>query len=113
MSTTGKVVLGIVVLVIVLGGGYYYYAHSKMATVGMNATSTSMDGMAMDGMASASAATAGMQATAAANTSLPGGSSDSDAALDQDASSIDTQMSGLNSDNANESQSLNNQSASQ
>jgi hypothetical protein len=52
MSTTGKVVLGIVVLVIVLGGGYYYYAHSKMATVGMNATSTSMDGMAMDGMAS-------------------------------------------------------------
>jgi hypothetical protein len=44
---------------------------------------------------------------------LPGGSSDSDAALNSDAAAIDTQMSGLNADNANLNTSMNDQPITQ
>ena len=96
MSNATKTVAAVIVLIIVAGGGYYVYTHTPSQT-GSNVSS----------------GTPGMAATNTAVASLPGGSSNSDAALNSDTTAIDTQMSGLNTDNANTNSSLNDQAISQ
>jgi hypothetical protein len=97
MSNTTKIVTAVIVVIIIAGGGYYWYTHMP-SEMGM-ASSADQNGTA--------------SGTAAAVASLPGGSSDSDAALNSDTAAIDSQMSGLSSDNTNVSSSINDQPVSQ
>lgn len=83
MTSTGKIIIGAVIAVLVLAGAYYWYTTQMQP-----ASSTS-------------------QTTAAGETTtLPSGANTSDAALSQDLNSIDTQMQGVSSDNANVSASV-------
>ena len=80
-----KAVLWIIVALLILAGVYYWYTHKAVAP----ATTTS-----------AAAVTAAPASSAQRASSLPSGSDTSDAALAQDASSINAQMQSFNSDNA-------------
>lgn len=73
MSQTMKLVLGIVIAVMVLASGYLYWQHRML----QSSTETPSE-----------------------VTTLPSGTDTSDAALDKDLGSIDTQIKGVNSDNA-------------
>lgn len=79
MSQTMKLVLGIVIAVMVLASGYLYWQHKMMQT------------------------SAG---TPSEVTTLPSGNDTSDEALDKDLGSIDTQIQGVSSDNADVSASV-------
>ncbi len=97
MSNTLKVVVTVIVVLIIALALYFWYAaaHSN------NAANRSADVSAPF-----SSGTSNMAM-------LPGGASNSDAALTQDTAAIDAQMNGLASDNANTNTSLNDQPLSQ
>ena len=103
MTTTGKVLVGIVVVLILAGGAYYWYSstHSAVNPTLQTATSTdSMQGMQTQGSTESASV-------------LPSGSGTSDASLNQDTAAIDSQMTGLDSDNASVNSSVNDQPISQ
>ncbi len=113
MNTTGKIVAGIVVLIIIVAGAFYWYAHSRSGTPSFTASSTSMTATSsMPGMASSTGNAAGtsgnvMTSGSASTATLPAGSNDSDASLQQDNAAIQAQMSGLDTDNSNTSAAMN------
>lgn len=74
MSQTSKIVLGIAIAAIALLGGFYYWNATHTETVG--------------------------QESAEEKTSLPSGDNTQDSAIEQDFSAVDTQLSGVQSDNA-------------
>jgi len=90
MSQGAKIITGFVVVVIVLGGLYYWYSsqHASSSTTGTAQTVPDTE-----------------------TTTLPTGSSTSDTSLNQDLNSIDTQIQGVSSDNANVNDSVNAQAA--
>jgi cytoskeletal protein RodZ len=105
MSTTLKIVLGVVVAVVVVGGIWWWVAASKTAeapavsttqTQNMTPTSTAMN------TSTPPAPSNGVSATDSSN-----------AALQADLSNIDTQMNGFSSDNASVSQGMNDQPVQQ
>lgn len=98
MSTTAKTVIAVVVVIVLIGLGYWY-----VHTYGVNGANTGSNGAAAAGIFNHTGSTA--------NAQLPGGSSDSDAALNQDTAAIDAQMNGLSSDNANVTSATNDQSS--
>lgn len=102
MTTTGKVLVGIIVLIIVAGGAYYWYAQThNPATAAVQVATTTSD--------SAQEAN-----TLVSNTPvLPSGSGTSDASLSQDTAALDAQMSGLSADTASANQSVNDKPISQ
>ena len=74
MSQTSKLVLGIAVLLVIALGAYYYWHQQQTASVpASNSTEV---------------------------TTLPSGSSTSDTAIEQDLSSIDSQIKASGGDNA-------------
>jgi uncharacterized protein HemX len=75
MSQTSKLVLGIAVLLVIALGAYYYW-HSQQASQVTASNPTEV-------------------------TTLPSGSSTSDTSIEQDLSSIDSQIKASNDDNAN------------
>ncbi|MDB5195085.1 MAG: hypothetical protein JWO84_269 [Parcubacteria group bacterium] len=77
MSQTTKIVLGIVVVAVILAGAYYYW-NMHTSTAGIGTTS----------------------AAAGDVTTLPSGSSATDASIAQDLSSIDSQITAVNADTA-------------
>jgi uncharacterized protein HemX len=77
MSQTTKTVLGIAIVAVVLAGAYYYW-HQHSATTSASTSS----------------------ASAADVTTLPSGSSTTNASIEQDLSSIDAQIQAANTDNA-------------
>jgi uncharacterized protein HemX len=95
MSTTGKVVTGIVVALIVFGAGYYWYSQSNANAV---ATGTA----ASEPITAQTQSGSLMQSTSSAQP-LP---KTSDAALAQDSAAIDAQMNSLDSDTTSVNQSL-------
>jgi cytoskeletal protein RodZ len=93
MSKTGKVIMWIVIVIIVVGGIWWWVisrSNTAMAPSGDNTPSVSAN---------------------ATSTSYPQG--DSDQSINQDMASMNTQMNGLNSDNASVTQSLNDQPVQQ
>ncbi len=76
MSTTLKIVIGVVVVIILAGGGYWYWSSHQAQPAASVDASMNDDG------------------------TLPSGSDTSDASLDQDSAAIDAQMQGLDSDSA-------------
>ncbi|HEX8947145.1 MAG TPA: hypothetical protein VF829_02950 [Candidatus Paceibacterota bacterium] len=100
MSQTTKVLLTVVAVVVVLGGIYYFYARTRTGSV----SDEQQVGMMVP------QETVGTSSEAAV---LPTGNDTSDAALGQDLSAIDSQISGLNADNASVNQSLNDQQVTQ
>lgn len=101
MSKTGQIVLWIVVAVIVIGGIWWWVAsrnHASTVAPAMNsvptASTTSMAG-----------------ASTTASTSYPQG--DSDQSINEDMTNLNTQLNGLNSDNASITQSMNDQPVQQ
>lgn len=99
MSNTTKVTVAVVALAVILGGAYYWYV-SQPATPEATTVGT------------ATPNTNSVSSTSGAST-LPSGTQTSNQALGQDLSAIDTQLSGLNSDNTNVSQSVNDQQVQQ
>ena len=106
MNTTGKVIVGIIVLVVVLGGAFYLYQQ-------MQPTPVVAPSIATTSQTSSAGTPATSQQTAASVNPLPSGTATSDAALAQDAASVDTQMSALSSDNTQVTQSVNDQPVTQ
>ena len=106
MTTTGKVIFGIIAAIIIIGGGGYYWyksMHSAVPTTAVEATTTTDQ-----------AATTPAPATNAATANaLPSGTSNTDASLNQDTAAIDAQMTGLGTDNASANQSVNDQPITQ
>ena len=86
MSSTGKLVIGVIVVVLI-GLGFWYYSANKGGTAPAAPGS------------SASPSDAGVLPTSA--------SDNSDAALNQDTAAVDTQLNGLNSDSATVDSSIN------
>jgi hypothetical protein len=98
MTSALKAVLWILVAIVVIGGAYYWYesTHPSVAPVAVGSqTSTST------------------QASVPAGPTLASGSDTSDAALQQDLSGMDSQMSVMNSDTAAIDQGLNDTPVSQ
>lgn len=93
MSQTSKIVLGIAVVVIVLIGAYFIWHRT----------------------ASAPETTGQAQGTGSPEetTTLPSGSNTSDAAIDQDLTSIDTQIQAVDTDNASAADSINTAASAQ
>jgi len=81
MSQTSKIVLGIAVVAVVLIGGFYYWHQNQKN----NDSATNSQEV----------------------TNLPSGSKTDDASLEQDFSSVDTQLQGVASDNADAKASVN------
>jgi hypothetical protein len=113
MTNTLKILIAVLVVVVIGGtGAWLYMMQSTAQTVATPlSTSTTTAGTLP---ASATTGVTGTQGTASAQPAASGSgavtsSSDSDASLQQDASSIDSQMSGLNSDNASTDQGMNSQ----
>lgn len=75
MSQTSKIVLGIAIAAVALLGGFYYW--HVMQRTGPEGQETSEE-----------------------TTSLPSGQKSDDASIEQDLSAVDTQMQGVQSDNA-------------
>ena len=94
MSKTGKIILWVVVAVIVIGGIWWWIAASQS---GVPATTSNV-----------SPATG---TSTAASPSYPQG--DSEQSINQDMTSLSAQMNGLSSDNANVTQSMNDQPVQQ
>ena len=110
MTTTGKIILGVIVAIIIIGGaGYYWYSsmHS-VSNAAVTATTTDQNSTAQNTASAPAGGTSGTNVNA-----LPSGSSNSDAALTQDTAAIDAQMGGLNTDNASANQSVNDQPITQ
>jgi cytoskeletal protein RodZ len=106
MSTTAKIVLVVVVAVVVIGGGIWWWAASQANTnVGYNspATSTSM----------ANEGTVANNSTTTTSSSQATSQDDSDQAIQQDMTSVNTQTNGFSSDSASMNQSMNDQPVSQ
>ncbi len=82
MSLTSKIVLGLAILAVVLLGGFYYW-HSTQPKASPTATSNEEV------------------------TTLPSGSKSDDASIEQDFSSIDAQLQGVQSDNSDVNASVN------
>ena len=103
MSKTGKIILWIVIAVVVVGGGIWWWIASQgnfpIATPA--ATNTIPE------------ATSSTEGTASVTqpASYPQGSSDQ--SINQDMTSLNTQMNGLNSDNASVTESMNDQPVQQ
>lgn len=103
MTTTGKVLVGIIVVLIIAGGAYYWYAQThNPATAAVQEASTP------DAMAGMDMSTSSMQ-----KSDLPSGTGTSDTSLNQDTAAIDAQMNGLDSDNSDVNSSINDQPVSQ
>lgn len=77
MTSTGKIVVGIIAVLIIAAGAYYWFSHTPSGMPGNAATSTET------------------------------GNSASADSMNQDVSSIDAALNGLNSDNAEIDSSLN------
>jgi hypothetical protein len=107
MTTTGKVIIGIIAAIIIIGGGGYYWYKSmhSMAPVTTTAPAATNEA-AMTGTAPATNNTANTNA-------LPSGTNNTDASLNQDTAAIDGQMTGLSTDNASANQSVNDQPITQ
>ena len=111
MTTTGKIILGVIVAVIIIGGaGYYWYTsmQSVPSTAVTAATTTDQNSVTQNTASAPAGGTSGTNANA-----LPSGSSNTDASLNQDTAAIDAQMSGLSTDNASANQSVNDQPITQ
>lgn len=93
MSTTGKVILWIVIAVVVVGGGIWWWVASQSNTATTPAP----------GYGTPAAATT--TAPSATSTSYPQG--DSDQSINQDMTNVGAQINGLDSDNASVTQSMN------
>jgi cytoskeletal protein RodZ len=98
MSKTGKIILWVVVAVIVIGGIWWWIAASQSGVPATTPATTS----------NVSPATG---TSTAASPSYPQG--DSDQSINQDMTSLSAQMNGLSSDNANVTQSMNDQPVQQ
>jgi hypothetical protein len=94
MSTTGKIILWVVIAVIVIGGIWWWLASRNSAPAG-----------------STSPTTASTTSPTATSTSYPQG--DSDQSINQDMTNANAQMNGLSSDNASVTQSMNDQPVQQ
>lgn len=92
MSSNAKIWIGVVVVIVLVLLGWYWYSQNNAGTTSQTPS--------------------GQTSTNTTNGS-PSGSATSDAALNQDSAAIDTQMSGLDSDNASMNQSFNDQPVSQ
>jgi len=98
MSKTGKMILWIVIAIIVIGGIWWWIAdRGNVATAPSNGTSGEIN------------TTSTENTSTTASTSYPQG--DSDQSINQDVTNLNAQLSGLNSDNASVTQSMNDQSA--
>jgi len=98
MSKTGTIILWVVIAVIVIGGIWWWIAASQSGTPA--ATSNSYGN---------TTPTTGASTTA----SSPYPQGDSDQSINQDMTSLNAQVNGLNSDNANVTQSMNDQPVQQ
>lgn len=98
MSNTTKATVAVVALVVILAGGYWFVS-SQTAPEATTVVATTPNPVSVSSTSGAS--------------TLPSGTQTSNQALGQDLSAIDTQLSGLNSDNANVSQSVNDQQVPQ
>jgi cytoskeletal protein RodZ len=104
MSKTAKIVLGIVIAVIVVGGIWWWIASQSAGP------STAMVPAATSNSAT-STSSASSTVSSTSSSSYPQG--DSDQSIDQDMTSLNTQMNGMNSDNASVTQSMNDQPVQQ
>ncbi len=97
MSKTGKIILWVVVAAVVIGGIWWWVA--------------SQSSVAAPAVTNENGSLPNSTQTTTATTSYPQG--DSDQSIDQDMTSLDAQMNGLNSDNASITQSMNDQPVQQ
>lgn len=98
MSKTGKILLGVVVALLVAGGVWWWFdtQYGGVPT----ATAPNVNGTPAAGTSSAAV-------SPAPSSSYPQG--DSDQSIEQDMTSLNAQLNGLNSDNASVTQSMNDQ----
>ena len=110
MNTTGKVISGIVIVVVVVGGAFFLYQQMQpMTAIAPGPVNTTASNSVQQPVTPAPTA----EQTAASVNPLPSGTDTSDAGLTKDAASIDTQMSGLSSDNTSVTQSVTDQAGAQ
>jgi cytoskeletal protein RodZ len=96
MSKTGKIILWIIIAVIVIGGIWWWIASQNTVSAPTTAINTT---------------TGTSNASTSASSTYPAGNSNQ--AITQDLASVDAQLSGLNSDNASVTQSMNDQPVQQ
>ena len=102
MSNTGKIILWVVIAVVVIGGIWWLVAgQSNVATAPSNTASGT----------AGSPESATTTASTTVSASYPQGNSNQ--AIDQSMTNLNTQMNGLTSDNASVTQSLNDQPVTQ
>jgi hypothetical protein len=102
MSSTGKIITGVIIVVVLVGAYMLIESHPATTAMAPDMTGTTTT----DSTGSLPAATTTTDLTTAS-------SDDSDAALQQDSATINGQMSGLNSDNADTDSSMNDQAGTQ
>ena len=107
MSKIGKIILWIVIVVIVVGGLWWWWMASQGGAPASNNNNSVGTTTASNPAAVSSSTASGTQTVA----SYPQG--DSDQSINQDMTDLNTQMSGLSSDNASVTQSLNDQPVQQ
>lgn len=100
MSKTGKIILWIVIVVIIVGGIWWWMESRSNIVMAPGSNN-----------APAATATSTVNSSGAASTSYPQG--DSDQSINQDMASLNLQLNGLSSDNANVTQSMNDQPVQQ
>ena len=93
-----KVIILIVIIVLVVLAGWWFMSQQSTSSPTANTTSQP---------ANQTPRTNNVSGNVSANTAISA-KDNSDAALNQDLNNVDSQMNGLNSDNANASQSLTN-----
>lgn len=102
MSKTGKIILWVVIAVIVIGGIWWWAASQNSAPATTSNSGTT---------SSTTTANSTTGASATASTTYPQG--DSDQSINQDMTSANAEINGLNSDNASVTQSMNDQPVQQ
>ena len=101
MSNISKIIIGLVVVVLIAGGVWWYM--NSNSSVAAPATDQTSDQINTDDTTYPTTSTGNTNSTnVSANTA-------SDASIGQDTTNIDSQMSGLNGDNASADQGLNGQ----
>lgn len=104
MTKSSQIAVGVLLVVVIIGGVWYAVAEKHKKTVAQESNYSSGTSATSVGVstASSSASTTSNAAVQPATSA----SNDSDATISQDTANIDSQMNGLNSDNANAQQSL-------